>query len=123
MAEYWDPEFPFARTGASNRLDDLVAEMRRRGYPWHIVLYRVWGRDGVAWYANRATSVERSWGNLLFFKDWRLFASASRWCAGSLPAARFVPRQPAEARGEGAKGDGPAQFETAAAASGRRKAS
>jgi len=123
MAEYWDPEFPFARTGASNRLDDLVAEMRRRGYPWHIVLYRVWGRDGVAWYANRATSVERSWGNLLFFKDWRLFASASRWCAGSLPAARFVPRQPAEARGEGAKGDGPAQVETAAAASGRRKAS
>jgi FkbM family methyltransferase len=91
VAEFWDPECEFGRAGAQNRLDELVSEMRRRGYRWHLVLYRVWGRGDVAWYANRSASVERSWGNVLFFRERRLFAMARRWCAAELPQARFVP--------------------------------
>ena len=96
VAEFWDPESEFGRNGAHNRLDALVGEMRRRGYPWHLVLYRVWGREGVAWYCNRSASVERSWGNVLFFRDRELFGSALGWCSAALPQARFVeaPRAP-----------------------------
>jgi FkbM family methyltransferase len=90
VAEFWDPECEFGRKGALNRLDEIVPEMRRRGYPWHLVIYRVWGRDEVAWYCNRSASVERSWGNAFFFRDRRLFGEARRWCASVLPGASFV---------------------------------
>lgn len=97
VAEYWDHQVAFARGGARNRLDELVAEMRRRGYGLHLVLYRVWGRGEVAWYANRSDSVERSWGNVLFFRERSLFSLARRWCAAELPRARFVPAPAAPA--------------------------
>jgi FkbM family methyltransferase len=90
VAEFWDEECEFGRIRAENRLDELVAEMRRRGYGWHLVVYRVWGRGDIAWYCNRSESVERSWGNVLFFRERSLFGQARRWCAAELPRARFV---------------------------------
>jgi len=92
VAEFWDREMEFGRAGALNRLNDLVAEMRRRDYPWHIVLYRVWGADGVAHYCNLADSVERSWGNVFFFRDRHLFSAAQSWCGAVLPVARFTAK-------------------------------
>jgi FkbM family methyltransferase len=89
MAEFWDPEMEFGKAGALNRLEDLVSEMRGRGYAWHVVLFRVWGEGGVGYYCNRSASVERSWGNVLFFRDHGLFEHARRWCAASVPEARF----------------------------------
>ena len=43
VAEFWDPGFPFAQTGAMNDLKDMVPAMRQREYAWHVIIYRIWG--------------------------------------------------------------------------------
>lgn len=91
MAEFWDQDFVLARSGAVHRLDDLVAEMRRRGYPWHLALVRTEEAGVVHYVANLSTSVERSWGNVLFFRESSLFEQARSWCAATLPQALFTP--------------------------------
>ncbi|HEU4383143.1 MAG TPA: FkbM family methyltransferase [Anaeromyxobacteraceae bacterium] len=98
VAEFWDHQMEFGRSGAQNQVDDMVLEMRRRDYAWHLVLFRVWGSDDVAYYCNRSESVERSWGNVLFFQERRLFSLARRWCAETLPPARFSAVRPTGSR-------------------------
>lgn len=94
-AEFWDPEIEFAKSGAHNRLEDLVREMKEREYNWHIVIYRVWGKYQTSFYSNYMKSVERSWGNVFFFQDYALFAEAQRWCSAVLPPTYFKPVQDA----------------------------
>jgi len=90
MAEFWDPAASLARTYTLNRLEDLVGEMRRRGFLWHLVVYRVDGSPDVAFFANHNHSVGRSWGNVLFFVDHDVFREALRWCAAVLPQTYFT---------------------------------
>ena len=90
VAEFWDVEAALGAGMTSNRLHDLVGEMRRRGYHWHIVMYRVDGSSDVSYFVNRAVSVPRSWGNVLFFQQHGLFAEAVRWSAAMLPATHFT---------------------------------
>jgi FkbM family methyltransferase len=90
MAEFWDPAASLAGTYTLNRLDDLVGEMRRRGYVWHVVVYRVDGSAEVAFFANHCRSVAQSWGNVLFFMDHDVFREALRWCSSVLPQTYFT---------------------------------
>ncbi len=92
VAEFWDEDNPMAREGAQNPLPGMVAEMRRRGYAWHVVLFRLWGVPGTGTYANHAESPEGSWGNVCFFRDATLFERAWTWCRTSLVPIRFGPR-------------------------------
>ncbi|HTP52996.1 MAG TPA: FkbM family methyltransferase [Anaeromyxobacteraceae bacterium] len=89
VAEFWDPAIPFARDCPGSRLDEMVREMRRRGYARHLVIFRQWGDGAAAYFSGLGQSPEGSWGNVLFFRDEGLFERARRWCAGTLPSATF----------------------------------
>jgi FkbM family methyltransferase len=91
-AEFWDREIPFGRSGLLYTLDSLVGEMRKLGYAWHIVLYRIWGENHTGYYGNHARAVPHSWGNVVFFRDYALFAQAQAWCAAVLPRTYFKPK-------------------------------
>jgi FkbM family methyltransferase len=91
IAEYWDPETWFGRSGLLYTLETLVGEMRSRGYQWHIVAYRIWGRDQTAYYCNHSRSVPNSGGNVLFFRDYEVFRQAQAWCSAVLSRTYFKP--------------------------------
>ena len=90
-AEYWDSEIPFGKSGLLYTLGSLVAEMRSRGYLWHVVLFRIWGRNQIGYYCNHDKSVPNSWGNIFFFRDYAVFAQAQTWCSAVLPRVYFKP--------------------------------
>lgn len=89
ITEFWDPHIPFGCSAAYNRLEDLVDEMKRKGYHWYLTIYRVWGSEGISFYCNHPRSVEHSWGNVLFFKDYETFAHALKWCSTILVTTYF----------------------------------
>jgi len=89
VAEFWDPGFPFAQTGALNYLKDMVPAMRQRGYAWHVIIYRVWGSHDISYYCNSDYSFEKSWGNVFFFRDHAVFSEALKWCNATMPATYF----------------------------------
>lgn len=87
--EFWDTGIPFGRSGLLYTLESLVGDMKDRGYQWHIVLYRIWGRNQTAFYSNHDRPVPDSWGNVVFFQDYDLFAQAQMWCSAVLPRTYF----------------------------------
>ncbi len=89
VAEFWDQNFPFGRSGAMNKLPDLVNAMKERDYHWHLVIYRIWGSSDVSYYCNSAYSLDNSWGNVFFFQDYHVFHQALLWCASVMPATYF----------------------------------
>ncbi|MGH9865364.1 MAG: FkbM family methyltransferase, partial [Candidatus Acidiferrales bacterium] len=88
MTEFWDAEHPFGRAG-DGKIEELVAEMKTRGYAWHLVIYHVDQIATVSYYCNRVEQVPQSWGNVLFFQDHRLFAKAVTWCENVLTPTLF----------------------------------
>lgn len=89
VAEFWDKNFPFGRSGAMNQLPDLVKAMKERDYHWHLVIYRIWGSSDVSYYCNSAYSLDNSWGNVFFFQDYHVFHQALLWSASVMPATYF----------------------------------
>jgi FkbM family methyltransferase len=88
ITEFWDQGIPFAQSGVDYTLEQLVNEMRSRAYYWHLVVYRVWGEDGIIrFYCNSPKSVDQAWGNVFFFQDWKVFEAAMQWCSAALPTA------------------------------------
>ncbi len=96
-AEFWDAEIPFAQAGQRYTLENLIDEMQRKGYHWHVVLYRIWGRDHSAYYCGYHRSVPQSWGNVFFFRSYDLFSEAQKWCSAVLPSTYFKPLRNATA--------------------------
>lgn len=88
MAEFWDAEHEFGKSGRG-RLSDLVDEMRKRGYRWHLVIYHVDHNATVSYYQNRSDTIPKSWGNVLFFENQQLLQEALGWVADVLPPTRF----------------------------------
>jgi FkbM family methyltransferase len=89
VAEFWDANFPFGRSGAMNHLKEMVKAMRERNYRWHIVIYRIWGSHDISYYCNSAYSLDNSWGNVFFFQDYEVFSEALKWCSSVMPATYF----------------------------------
>jgi FkbM family methyltransferase len=87
--EFWDSGIPFGGANQLYTLESLVGEMRRRGYLWHIVLYRIWGQNQSGFYCNHDKSVPKTWGNVVFFQDYPVFAQAQAWCSAVLPRTYF----------------------------------
>ncbi len=94
MSEFWDTDMAFGRAGSMNRLDELVKELRPRGYEWYIVVYRVDGKP-ISYYCNLPLSVKTSWGNVIFFKQRAIFQEALQWCSSVLPVTHFSTGRPA----------------------------
>lgn len=88
VAEFWDPEMSLGKSG-TNRLEELVGELRGRDYHWHIVLYRIDGSYDISFYCNQPESISKSWGNVFFFRDYQVFTEAMQWCAAVLPRTYF----------------------------------
>jgi FkbM family methyltransferase len=89
--EFWDTRIPFGKSGLLYTMESMVGQMRKRGYLWHIVLYRIWGRNQTAYYCNHERPVPESWGNIFFFRDYETFAHAQTWCSAVLPRTHFKP--------------------------------
>jgi FkbM family methyltransferase len=89
VAEFWDTNFPFGRSGAMNYLKDMVTAMKDRNYCWHIVIYRIWGSHDISYYCNSVYSLDNSWGNVFFFQDYEVFNHALKWCSSMMPATYF----------------------------------
>ena len=87
--EFWDSEIPFGGSGQLYTLESMVGEMRRRDYFWHIVLYRIWGQNQSGFYCNHDKSIPKTWGNVVFFRDYPIFAQAQSWCSAVLPRTYF----------------------------------
>ena len=64
--EFWDAAIPFSESTTSYSIEDAVMLMRSHGYFWHVVIYRVWGKDLTAFYCNSFERVPHSWGNIIF---------------------------------------------------------
>lgn len=79
MTEFWDATHRFGQSGKGH-LEDLVAEMRGRGYPWHIVIYHLDEQARISYYLNRSDTLSGSWGNVIFFREYAIFSKAARWC-------------------------------------------
>ena len=91
VAEFWDSQIPFATSGVPYTLESLSAEMRERGYPYYIVLYRIWGQDPAAFYCNRGRSLPNAYGNVFFFSEYGVFREGRTWCSAVLPETYFKP--------------------------------
>jgi FkbM family methyltransferase len=84
MTEFWDSEHPFGLSG-NGKLQDTVAEMKARGYAWHVVIYHVDETSTLSYYLNRDQTGPKSWGNAIFFQDHTVFVRAADWCEKVLP--------------------------------------
>lgn len=82
--EFWDRRHAFGREGHGD-LAAIVNEMRRREYPWHVVIYHLDQEARISFYCNRTDTLAGSWGNAIFFRERALFAEALQWCDEVLP--------------------------------------
>lgn len=87
VSEFWDAEHYFSN-GEFGLLQDTVAQLRARGYNWHIVIYRAGDENYVEprFYCNIDQSVRGSWGNVIFFRDYDVFKEALKWCSSTIRA-------------------------------------
>jgi len=90
VAEFWDSKFPFGQSNSKNLLEDMVKEMKQKDYNWYVVIYRIWGSSDVSYYCNYQYSVENSWGNVFFFRDYDIFNAALKWCSAIIPPTYFA---------------------------------
>jgi FkbM family methyltransferase len=86
MTEFWDSAMAFG--GQTYTIQDLVKEMRGRGYHWHLVIYRDTD-ESIRFYSNATVSVPQSWGNVLFFQSLDVFNAAREWCRATLTPTYF----------------------------------
>jgi FkbM family methyltransferase len=93
-AEFWDVATPFQGDDPTYTLPALVDEVRKLGYHWHLVVYRVWGENHTAFYCNRRQAIPNTWGNIICFQDFETFSMAQRWCSTVLPVTYFRSTQP-----------------------------
>jgi hypothetical protein len=78
MTEFWDAVHSFGRSG-KGRLEDLVKELKSRGYLWYVVIYHA--EDGsISYYCNQSRTLPNTWGNAVFFREQSLFLRAFTWC-------------------------------------------
>jgi hypothetical protein len=80
--------------------EDLLSEMRKREYYWHLMLYRTQNGSpvsplttGTSYLTNHAHSMPDARGRVLFFRDYNVFAEAQAWCAAVLPRTYVKPPQ------------------------------
>jgi FkbM family methyltransferase len=98
QTEFWGDDFLFVRNEKNREIfvssAEIIREMRNRDYFWNIIVFRVEAENYVRFGTNLASAPKMAWGNMLFFRDHKLFLEAMRWCLGALP--RFQALTPAK---------------------------
>lgn len=79
VSEFWDREHPFGRAGHGD-IAATTRELRARGYLWQLALYRIDESNELGFTCNARTSVPKSWGNCVHFREFELFKRAVAWC-------------------------------------------
>jgi FkbM family methyltransferase len=102
QTEFWGEDFLFVKDEEDKTklvlAKQIIDEMRNRGYRWNLLMFRIEGEPAIRFTANLATAPRLSWGNLFFFKDFRIFEEAYRWTSTTLPrlqSAAFLGASPA----------------------------
>jgi len=72
-----------------DRSETLPREMKSRGFPWSLVVYRLPQSDRVGFYANASRVAPNGGGSIFFFRDYDLFAQALNWCSAVLVRTYF----------------------------------
>jgi FkbM family methyltransferase len=89
QTEFWGKEFVFVREESKGdqlaNSEVVIETMRKLGYHWNMVIFRIEGERFVRFATNLAEAPHRAWGNLLFFREHPIFFEAFRWCQLSLP--------------------------------------
>src|SRR5260370_1446202 len=89
QTEFWGEDFLFVKDepvdGKLVLAKQIIKEMRVRGYRWNLLMFRIEGEPAIRLTANLATAPKRSWGNLFFFQDVRVFEEAYRAAGAALP--------------------------------------
>ena len=101
QTEFWGEDFLFVKNEEDKTklvlAKQIIEELRNRNYRWNLLMFRIEGEPAIRFTANLATAPKRSWGNLFFFKDFRLFEEAYRWTSTTLPrlqSAAFLGASP-----------------------------
>jgi len=68
---------------------DLVEEVRKRGYRWNLLLFRLEGELATRLTTNLNSLPRLSWGSLVFFRDYHLFEQAYGWSKSVLPRFHY----------------------------------
>jgi hypothetical protein len=87
-------------------------------------MFRQEGVPAIRLAANLANVPDRSWGNIFFFTDYRLFEEAYRWSQGALPQYLYSASPHAEAGPvtESGQAEAPSEETPVAEASGTQTA-
>lgn len=93
VAEFWSTDSAFGGAGALNNPRAIYTQLAARGYRHLLTFSRVHGSTEVTFLVNQPDGLANSWGNLMLFKDARLFSSALGWAEASL--RRTYPGAPA----------------------------
>ncbi len=80
-AEFWGEKVSIGTGTTLNRLVDIAQEMRKRDYPWFIVIYHIEEVKGCCFLSNSTAISSKAWGNVFFFEDFTVFRHAADWCA------------------------------------------
>ena len=91
--EFWGDEFLFMRHETEHRpfsSQEIISEMRARGYWWNLIIFRIDGEYAIRFAANLGNSPKRAWGNIFFFQQFELFSVAFRWCQSALPRLQHL---------------------------------
>jgi hypothetical protein len=70
----------------------IIREMRGRGYPWTLFIFRIEGVAAVRFAANLASVPDMTSGSVFFFKDYQLFEQAYRWSQAALPRSQHLDK-------------------------------
>jgi FkbM family methyltransferase len=95
IAEFWDKQHIFGQSGTLNQLEFLVEAMKQRDYHWYLVISRVDKPSDlnfnyeIFFYGNYPKTVETSWGNVFFFREYEVFKQAFSWCSAFIPLVYF----------------------------------
>jgi FkbM family methyltransferase len=127
QTEFWGEGFLFVKQQEAAKLAlgrEIIKEMRSRGYRWNLIMFRQEGVPAIRLAANLANVPDRSWGNIFFFTDYRLFEEAYRWSQGALPQYVYSASPHAEAGPvtESGQAEAPSEETPVAEASGTQTA-
>ncbi|WP_439497837.1 FkbM family methyltransferase [Bosea sp. (in: a-proteobacteria)] len=88
MVEFWDKDYVFNVGTVGNSLQDYLAEIDRKKYPFWIVMWRGIARDNFGVAAGIEETPPGSWGNILFLSNPTLTDAVLAWARQTYGASR-----------------------------------
>lgn len=97
MVEFWDKDYVFNAGTVRNSLQDYLAALDRKKYPFWIVMWRGITRDDFGITAGTDETPSGSWGNILFLSNADLVDSIVKWARRTYGARRVATAEISQA--------------------------